>query len=172
MHPKLPQPHSSETGPELTAWQTPPRQATADPVMAQQSAAVLQGDSANAQHLPLDPQKSAGVQQETPAPGQEAPGPRHAAELLPELELLLELTELELPELELLVELTELELLLELRELDALLEPCELEPCELELMLELELELLLELPELELLLEVPEPHWQTSARVVGSGRHS
>jgi hypothetical protein len=118
--------------------------------MSQQSAALLQGDSASAQQVPAGPQKSAGVQQERPPAGHEAPRERQLLEL--ELDPLLELAEvallLELAELVLLLELAELALLLELVELGLELAELELglELAELELLLELELE------ELELLL--------------------
>jgi hypothetical protein len=117
--------------------------------MEQQSRALLQGDSASAQHVPSGPQKSSGVQQETPPAGQESLRERQLLEL--ELEPLLELTELAL-----LLEPAELVLLAEL---------------ELELRLELaELVLLLELAELELLL--PPPQVQSRSTQVSPGPHS
>jgi hypothetical protein len=134
--------------------------------MEQQSRALLQGDSASAQHVPSGPQKSSGVQQETPPAGQESLRERQLLEL--ELEPLLELVELAL------LELTELEPLLELTELALLLEPAELvllAELELELRLELaELVLLLDLAELELLL--PPPQVQSRSTQVSPGPHS
>ena len=158
----------------VMALQTPPAHAAWDPLMEQQSRALLQGDSASAQQVPSGPQKSSGVQQERPLAGHEFPRERQLLEL--ELDPLLELVELELP-----VELIELEPLLELAVVA--LELAELEPelAELALLLEpTELVLLLELAALELLLALadadvlllPPPQVQSRFTQVSPGPHS